>query len=184
MLECVAGRRLDTSRADPRCYTQNGLRKDAHDRSVGTVPRVFFQQRRRRSRLMSTSSASDPLAKFWLKPVALATVFGFRATELRHWNGSWKKISNRGWRPGMSSLVVQTRPRASEVTISDHELMVLLVDGRKVSVPLTWFPRLRHTKPSERQNFELLGEGEGIHWPDVDEDPSVAGLLVGTLCRR
>jgi hypothetical protein len=62
--------------------------------------------------------------------------------------------------------------------------MVLLVDGRKVSVPLTWFPRLRHTKPSERQNFELLGEGEGIHWPDVDEDPSVAGLLVGTLCRR
>jgi Protein of unknown function (DUF2442) len=84
----------------------------------------------------------------------------------------------------MSSLVVETRPRASEVTVSDDELIALLADGRRISVPLTWFPRLLHGGQLERQNFELLGEGEGIHWPDLDEDLSVAGLLMGVPPRR
>ena len=79
----------------------------------------------------------------------------------------------------MSSSVVEIRPRAREVSISDDELMVLLADGRKISVPLAWFPRLLHATSDQRQNFELLGEGEGIHWPDIDEDLSVAGLLRG-----
>jgi hypothetical protein len=79
----------------------------------------------------------------------------------------------------MSSSVVEIRPRAREVSISDDELTVLLADGRKISVPLAWFPRLLHATTDQRQNFELLGEGEGIHWPDVDEDLSVAGLLRG-----
>jgi hypothetical protein len=85
---------------------------------------------------------------------------------------------------GMSSSVVETRPRATEVKVNDEELIVLLADGRRISVPLTWFPRLLHGDRSERQNFELLGEGEGIHWPDLDEDLSIAGLLVGTPSRR
>jgi uncharacterized protein DUF2442 len=63
----------------------------------------------------------------------------------------------------MSSSVVETRPRATEVTINDEELIVLFADGRRISVPLTWFPRLLHGARRERQNFELLGEGEGIH---------------------
>ena len=71
------------------------------------------------------------------------------------------------------------RPRAREVSISEDELMVSLADGRKISVPLAWFPRLFHATPDQRQNLEILGEGEGIHWPDVDEDLSVAGLLRG-----
>jgi len=79
----------------------------------------------------------------------------------------------------MSSSVVEIRPRAREVSISEDELTVLLADGRKISVPLVWFPRLLHATADQRQNFELLGEGEGIHWPDVDEDLSVAGLLRG-----
>ena len=70
--------------------------------------------------------------------------------------------------------------RAREVFSSEDELTVLLADGRKISVPLAWFPRLLHATAEQRQNFELLGEGEGIHWPDVDEDLSVAGLLRGT----
>jgi hypothetical protein len=79
----------------------------------------------------------------------------------------------------MSSSVVEIRPRAREVAITEDELTVLLADGRKISVPLAWFPRLLHATVDQRQNFELLGEGEGIHWPDVDEDLSVAGLLRG-----
>ncbi len=69
--------------------------------------------------------------------------------------------------------------RAREVSITEDELTVMLADGRKISVPLVWFPRLLHATVDQRQNFELFGEGEGIHWPDVDEDLSVAGLLRG-----
>jgi hypothetical protein len=77
----------------------------------------------------------------------------------------------------MSSSIAEIRPKAREVSISDDEITVLLADGRKISVPLVWFPRLLHATPNQRQNFELLGDGEGIHWPDIDEDLSVAGLL-------
>jgi hypothetical protein len=66
---------------------------------------------------------------------------------------------------------------AREVSLSDDELTVLFADGRRISVPLVWFPRLLHATPDQRLNFELLGDGEGIHWPDIDEDLSVAGLL-------
>lgn len=80
----------------------------------------------------------------------------------------------------MSSLVVETQPRAREVSVSEDELTVVLADGRRISVPLTWFPRLLHATPAQLRKYELLGDGEGIHWPDVDEDLSVAGLLRGT----
>jgi hypothetical protein len=73
------------------------------------------------------------------------------------------------------------RTIARKVSINDNELIMLLADGRKISVPLAWFPRLLHATTDQRQNFELLGEGEGIHWPDVDEDLSVAGLLRGNI---
>jgi len=65
------------------------------------------------------------------------------------------------------------------VTCSDDELRVSLTDGRWLSVPVVWFPRLAHASPAVRANYELMGEGEGIHWPDIDEDISVAGLLSG-----
>jgi hypothetical protein len=70
-------------------------------------------------------------------------------------------------------------PKARKVSVSEDELTVLLADGRKISVPLAWLPRLLHATTDQRRNFELLGEGEGIHWPDIDEDLSVAGLLRG-----
>lgn len=58
-------------------------------------------------------------------------------------------------------------------------MTVRLDDGRLLSIPLTWYPRLLHGTDAERINYELLGEGEGIHWPELDEDISVEGLLAG-----
>jgi len=81
----------------------------------------------------------------------------------------------------MSSLILKAAPRAMAVECSDDELRVSLTDGRWLSVPIAWFPRLTHATLAERANYELLGEGEGegIHWPDVNEDISVLGLLAG-----
>jgi hypothetical protein len=80
----------------------------------------------------------------------------------------------------MSSSVTDLRKaQAQDVTVSDESLTVDLVDGRSVSVPLAWYPRLTHASPVERQNWRLIGRGEGIHWPDLDEDISVAALLAG-----
>jgi hypothetical protein len=80
----------------------------------------------------------------------------------------------------MSSSVVEANPRAQDVLVTEDELTVSLADGRRVSVPLAWFPRLLHASPAQRSNWQLLGDGEGIHWRDVDEDLSVAGILRGT----
>jgi hypothetical protein len=70
--------------------------------------------------------------------------------------------------------------RARDVLVSNDELIVLLVDGRKIGAPLEWFPKLLKATKEQRSKFELLGDGEGIHWPDIDEDLSVEGLLRGT----
>ncbi len=70
-----------------------------------------------------------------------------------------------------------TAVMALDVRFSDDMLHVNLSDGREVSVPLEWFPRLRDATPKQRQNWRLIGRGIGIHWEDVDEDVSVASLL-------
>jgi Protein of unknown function (DUF2442) len=76
-----------------------------------------------------------------------------------------------------TKAVEATEPLAS--VVSEDELTVHLVDGRKLSVPLVWFPRLLHASNEQRNRFELIGEGEGIHWEGLDEDIRVAGLLRG-----
>ena len=80
----------------------------------------------------------------------------------------------------MRSSLPDLDPRAKEVVVTDDELSVLLADGRRILVPLAWFPCLLRATPAQRARFELIGDGQGIHWPDVDEDLSVAGLLRGT----
>src|SRR3989304_1277865 len=70
-------------------------------------------------------------------------------------------------------------PRAEDVRVTNDSLIVDLSDGRTMSVPLEWFPRLLHATPEERSNWRLIGRGHGIHWEDIDEDISVEGLLVG-----
>ena len=79
----------------------------------------------------------------------------------------------------MAISEAEVRPLAQDVKVSDSELIVQLIDGRQVSVPLVWYPKLLHASPEQRRSWELLGDGEGIHWPDVDEDLSVSGLLRG-----
>lgn len=69
--------------------------------------------------------------------------------------------------------------RAKVVGFGDGTLIVELVDGRILTVPIEWYPRLAHGTPSERANWQLVGRGQGIHWPDLDEDLSVEDLLVG-----
>lgn len=78
-----------------------------------------------------------------------------------------------------SGVKPQGLPLARRVECSDDTLTVELSDGRTLSVPLEWYPRLMHGTPEERLSWELIGEGDGIHWPDLDEDLSVEGLLAG-----
>ena len=77
----------------------------------------------------------------------------------------------------MSSLTAEVR--AQKVVMTDDSLTVELNDGRAISVPLTWYPRLLHGTPEERNSWRLIGNGEGIHWPSLDEDISIENLLMG-----
>ena len=80
----------------------------------------------------------------------------------------------------MSSLALEIRTAIIQnVTVTDDTLMVDLVDGRTVSAPLAWYPRLLHGQPEERNHWRLIGKGEGIHWPDLDEDISAENILFG-----
>lgn len=78
----------------------------------------------------------------------------------------------------MSSLAVEI-PKASSVNCTDQELIVFLADGRNISVPIVWFPRLAKANTQQRADYQILGDGEGIHWPQIDEDISVFGLIAG-----
>jgi hypothetical protein len=80
----------------------------------------------------------------------------------------------------MTTSIVPTETATAEnVRVTDRSLVVELRDGRVVSVPLAWYPRLAEGSPGERRRWELLGPGIGIHWPDLDEDISIEGLLQG-----
>lgn len=77
----------------------------------------------------------------------------------------------------MPTSVEHSESLAVEVSCSDHSLTVVLDDGRTVSVPLVWFPRLLNATPQQRNKWELIGGGVGMHWEEIDEDISVASLL-------
>ena len=79
----------------------------------------------------------------------------------------------------MNTLQVEMHPSAEHVDFTDSELVVHLADGRSISVPIAWFPSLSSASKAELEDWQLLGNGEGIHWPQIDEDLSVKGLLLG-----
>jgi hypothetical protein len=80
----------------------------------------------------------------------------------------------------MNSSGIELREvSARSVTLNDEALTVDLADGRTITAPLAWFPRLAHGTAAERANWRLIGGGEGVHWPDLDEDISVESLLAG-----
>jgi hypothetical protein len=92
----------------------------------------------------------------------------------------FKNIKSNFWRDGMTTLAVKIDlPYAESVMITEDTLNVDLSDGRTISVPLTWFPRLVQATQEQRDNWRLIGRGHGIHWDDIDEDISVEGLIAG-----
>lgn len=80
----------------------------------------------------------------------------------------------------MNTLAIEMHPQAYDISFIDGSIVVNLLDGRTISAPLVWFPLLSKANAKQLRNWELLGDGEGIHWPEIDEDLSVAGLLMGT----
>jgi len=82
------------------------------------------------------------------------------------------------------STAVLTEPTIRHVEVSDEAITAHLVDGRVISVPLAWSWRLSEATPAQRANWELIGNGHGVHWPDVDEDISAEGMLAGVPARR
>ncbi|WP_299077426.1 DUF2442 domain-containing protein [uncultured Paraglaciecola sp.] len=80
----------------------------------------------------------------------------------------------------MSTIAVELHPQAHTIKCTDSDLIVELLNGRTISAPLVWFPLLSQATPEQLANWELLGDDDGIHWPEIDEDLSVAGLLSGT----
>lgn len=84
----------------------------------------------------------------------------------------------------MNTVVNIVEPRLLDFQITEDELIAHLVDGRMISVPLAWSWRLSEATQEQRRHFEILGDGQGIHWPDVDEDISIEGMLYGSPARR
>jgi len=84
----------------------------------------------------------------------------------------------------MGILALSADERVAEVKFSDDSLSVTMKDGRTITVPLAWYPKLLHATPGQRLNWKIAGGGYGIHWPDIDEDLSTEGLLRGAPAPR
>jgi hypothetical protein len=84
----------------------------------------------------------------------------------------------------MNTVTLIVEPKISDLRITDAEITAYLMDGRTVSVPLAWSWRLSEATPSQRNHWELIGDGIGIHWPDIDEDISIEGMLYGAPAPR
>jgi hypothetical protein len=82
------------------------------------------------------------------------------------------------------NTLASSDPRIQKVRVTRDQIIVDLLDGRVVSVPLAWSWRLSEATPAQRANFRLIGSGQGVHWPELDEDLSVEGMLHGTPARR
>ena len=120
------------------------------------------------------------VGKFWLDPVRLETSGAFEPSETRRIERSLERhqaLLLESWHEYFSRDVGV--PEVERVTVTEDALTAELSDGRTITVPLDWYPRLAHGTPEERDNWELIGPGEGIRWPDLDEDISVEGLIAG-----
>ena len=81
------------------------------------------------------------------------------------------------------NTVVSSQPRMMEMHVTEDSIIADLADGRTISAPLAWSWRLSEATPEQRNNFEIIGDGDGAHWPDIDEDISVRGMLSGVPAR-
>jgi hypothetical protein len=126
-----------------------------------------------------------PLFLLWLEPMRLENNWGFSRAELGRIQRLLTKNQRELTEPGMTiSEVGITVATAERVTITKDALSVDLSDGRTIVAPLDWFPRLLYATPQERANCRLIGKASGIHWPKLDEDITVEGLLAGGRSRE
>jgi hypothetical protein len=137
---------------------------------------LFFSREGSEPRHIHVEQA-ERYAKFWLDPIELVESRGFRGSELRELHSIIAEHRDKFIVAGMSTLVSKPVADAVDVKCTDDELIVTLVDGRRVSAPLAWFPRLLRATVEQRANWRLIGRGIGIHWEDVDEDILVRTLL-------
>lgn len=139
-----------------------------------------FTRRIKASRHTYTSSATKRArSSGWIRSVSrgVAASDEPRFHASRGWLRATRAI-HRGL--GMSTSETELKAAlAHNVTVGDDALTVDLMDGRTITAPLAWFPRLVHGTPAERQAWRLIARGEGIHWPDLDEDISIESLLAG-----
>jgi hypothetical protein len=84
----------------------------------------------------------------------------------------------------MNTAVNFVEPRLQDIKVTDDEIVAYLDDGRTICVPLTWSWRLSEATPKQRSNYKIIGDGQGIHWPQIDEDISADGMLYGTPVKR
>jgi hypothetical protein len=82
------------------------------------------------------------------------------------------------------NTAVSLEPRIKKIQVTEEAITAELVDGRTISVPLAWSWRLSEATPEQRGHFEILGDGQGAHWPEIDEDISIDGMLYGAPARR
>ena len=125
------------------------------------------------------------VGKFWLDPVRLETSGAFEPSEtlrIARILERYQAFLMESWREYFSREL--GAPGVERVIVTEDALTAELSDGRTISVPLDWYPRLAHATPQERDNWELIGSGEGIHWPDLDEDISVDGAHRRQAVRR
>lgn len=142
--------------------------------------RLFFYSADRAEPIHVHVERQDKVAKFWLDPVRLARSGGFSRHELGRIEALLRDHEAElieAWNE-ISALELRL-PAAEHVLITEDTLSVELSDGRTISAPLAWYPRLLHGTSRERRDWRLVGRGQGIHWESLDEDISVEGLLAG-----
>ena len=108
----------------------------------------------------------------------------FVHTNFAKFKRSSQNIKEQYWRLGMGTLALGADERVADVEFTKDTLSVALIDGRTITVPLAWYPRLLAAKPAQRRNWKIAGGGYGLHWPDIDEDLTTEGLLRGAPAPR
>src|SRR3954447_22489416 len=93
-------------------------------------------------------------------------------------------MKQHSWRLGMGILALEADERVADVDFTEDTMSVALRDGRTITVPLAWYPRLFNATAAQRKNWRIAGGGYGIHWPDIDEDLNTEGLLRGAPAPR
>jgi Protein of unknown function (DUF2442)/Domain of unknown function (DUF4160) len=126
----------------------------------------------------------DQSAKFWLKPSRWHETWASAPSSLGAFGQSSSKTKPYCWRNGMRDSEPKPGERVKDVRLTESTLEVDLLDGRTITVPSAWYPRLFEATPEERRNWQVSGAGYGIHWPDLDEDLSTEGLLRGAPAAR